>query len=187
MRKANRLIFLDRDGVINRFPGFGRYVTRWAEFRFLPHSVKAIAALTRAGYHIAVVSNQGCVARGLITSEGLRALTDRMRRRIERSGGRLDEVYYCEHRASQNCSCKKPKTALFLRALKKRKAADVRNIFFIGDSAEDMEAGRRLGCRTILVLSGRLKKKDVPDLTHPPDSVKKNLWEAVRWILRKKS
>src|SRR3989338_6636479 len=150
-----KLLFLDRDGVINRFPGVGGYVTRWEDFEFLPNAVRAVALLTKAGYEIVVISNQGCVGKGLLSSQALGEITARMREEIRRGGGELGDVFYCEHAPNAGCDCKKPKLGLFRQALRERGNVDLRSLFFIGDSVMDMEAGKSLGCRTILVLSGR--------------------------------
>ncbi len=181
-----RLIFLDRDGVINKFPGFGFYVTSWRAFKFLPGALEAIRLLTKNGFEINVVSNQGCVARKLITRKGLELITRKMLGRIERKGGRIRGIFYCMHQASDGCECKKPKITLFKRAIGKRKV-DLKSVFFIGDSEEDMIAGKKLGCKTVLVLSGRLRRRDILKLSAKPDFVKKDLWSAARWISQEKS
>ncbi len=179
-------IFLDRDGVINRFPGKGVYVTRLSNFVFLPGSKKAIQLLADAGHTLAVISNQGCVSRGTLTREGLKTITARMLAGIKKSGGKLRGVYYCMHQASDKCGCKKPKLGLIKKAVKRRPGALINSIF-IGDSREDMQAAKKAGCLSILVLSGRSKKKDIADFEFKPDEVKKNLLEAARWILKRRS
>ena len=75
MKKA---AFLDRDGVINRKAPEGEYVTRWADMEFLPGSREAIRLLNDAGFLVIVVSNQRCVAKGLITTEDLESMHTRM-------------------------------------------------------------------------------------------------------------
>ncbi|MBI3252167.1 MAG: HAD-IIIA family hydrolase [Candidatus Omnitrophica bacterium] len=182
---GSKFIFLDRDGVINEFPGPGGYVTDWKKFRFIPKSAEAIALLSRAGFEIAVISNQGGVSKGLMTSEDLKRLTRQMLEAVKKKGGKIAGVFYCEHQTSDRCDCKKPKPALFYRAIGGR-AADWKSIFFIGDSREDILAGKALGCKTLMVLTGRLKEKDIPALPAKPDAVKKDLWEAARWIIQKK-
>ncbi len=179
-----KFIFLDRDGVLVRFPGKGKYVTRASQMKPILHSAKAVALLTKAGYEIVVVSNQGCVSRGMITRAELTGFTKKMLSWIRKAGGRIRKVYYCVHQSSDNCLCKKPKTLLMERAVKGR-GVDPRKSFFVGDSAEDMEAGSRFGCRTVLVLSGRNKKKDVRSLPVKPDHVKKNLLEVATWLTKK--
>jgi D-glycero-D-manno-heptose 1,7-bisphosphate phosphatase len=181
-----KIIFTDRDGVINEFPGMGNYVTRWDQFRFLPKAVEALALLTRAGYEIHVISNQGCVSRGLVTREDLEEITRRMEGEIQKAGGKLAGVFYCLHQVSDHCDCKKPKTSLFEKALKGR-AVPRREIYFIGDTQEDIEASRNLGCQSVLVLSGKVKEEGIGRLNPPPEHVKKDLWDAAQWILAKKS
>jgi histidinol-phosphate phosphatase family protein len=179
-------VFLDRDGVLVRFPGRGKYVTRASQMKLVPRSAEAVALLTRAGYEIVVVSNQGCVSHGFVTRPWLDRMTRRMLKAIRRAGGRIRKVYYCPHRSKDGCACKKPGTLLLERALAGRRVRR-RKIFFIGDSAEDIGAGKNFGCRTVLVLSGRNKRKDVRSLGIKPDFVRKDLWEAARWLIRKKS
>lgn len=181
-----KIIFLDRDGVINRFPGIGKYATRPSHIRVLPRSIRAIRALTEAGYEINVISNQGCVSRGMITRQGLERLTTLVRRPIERGGGKIRKFFYCVHQTSDRCACKKPKIHLIKKAARGRRIPWSKS-YFIGDSAEDMLAARRAGLRSILVLSGRVKKRNIKDLPAKPDIVKKDLGEAAAWLLKKKS
>lgn len=180
-----KLVFLDRDGVINRFPGKGIYVVNQEDFHFLPRVFGAIRSMTEAECEIRVVSNQGCVSRGLITKKALGEMTDRMLKEIRRHGGDVREVHYCLHQKADNCVCKKPKLQLFYDAIAER-TLDMRNVYFVGDSLEDMEAGKNLGCRTVLVLSGRTQEADLADFPAKPDIVKKDLWEASQWILQEK-
>lgn len=181
-----KLVFLDRDGVINRFPGKGLYVTDPSKFSFIPRSVDAIRELTKAGCEIRVVSNQGCVSRKLVTKELLDSMTASMIAEVEKAGGRIEKVHYCLHQTSDNCDCKKPKIKMFREAIGGR-AVDMSEVYFVGDSVEDMEAGRDLGCRTALVLSGRTTEEDLAEFPVKPETIQPDLWEAARWILRKKS
>ena len=185
-RRLRKIIFLDRDGVINHFPGMGAYVTRLNEFRFIPGAIEAIRLLTGAGFEVNVISNQGCVSRGLISLGTLRRLTVKMAGQIHKAGGQLDGIFYCVHQISDKCRCKKPNVVLFKKALGRRRFP-LSGVFFIGDSKEDVEAARNLKCRPLLVLSGRTKRKDLGFFKPKPDVVKKNLLDAVRWILQKKS
>lgn len=180
-----KLVFLDRDGVINTFPGMGNYVTRQKDFRFLPRVKEAIRLFSRSGFQIVVISNQGCVARGMISKAGLQSMTDRMLRAIEKRGGKIDGVYYCMHQTDDSCACKKPKPKLFKKAIGKRKV-NLKKTFFVGDSLVDIEAAKNVGCKSLLVLSGRIRKSEVKSLPMKPDAVKKDLWSAARWIVQKK-
>ena len=92
-----RAVFLDRDGVINRKPPEGQYVTRWEEMEFLPGVPAAISLLTRAGFCVLAVSNQRCVAKGLLTASELESIHNRMCRELAATGAVITEVYYCPH------------------------------------------------------------------------------------------
>ena len=181
---ATKFVFLDRDGVIVRFPGRGNYVTRDSQMKLVPRAAEAIALLTRAGYEMAVVSNQACVSHGLVTRAALKRMTKKMMERIRRAGGRIRRIYYCPHQSADRCACKKPKTLLLEKAVKGRRLRR-RQIFYVGDSDVDVQAGKKFGCRTVLVLSGRHKRRDIRSLPVKPDFVKKDLWEAARWLIRK--
>lgn len=180
-----KLIFLDRDGVINQFPGIGNYVTRWEDFHFLPRAAEAIALLSKAGYEVNVISNQGCVSRGDLTLEDLQKITGQMLKAVEKIGGKIHGVFYCPHQTNDHCDCKKPKTRLFQDALHGR-SVTLKGIYFVGDSVEDMEAAQNLGCGKLLVLSGRNGPADVERFSVKPDVIKKDLWEAASWILQQK-
>ncbi len=90
-----KFVFLDRDGVLVRFPGKGRYVTRDAQLKLIPRSAEAVALLTKNGVETVVISNQGCVSRGLLSKKKLGEMTRRMLREIRSKGGRIRKVYYC--------------------------------------------------------------------------------------------
>ncbi|OIO38573.1 MAG: hypothetical protein AUJ71_02835 [Candidatus Omnitrophica bacterium CG1_02_49_16] len=181
-----KIVFLDRDGVINRFPGQSAYVTGLQDFHLIPGALRGIRRLADAGFEVNVISNQGCIARKLITPRALRGLTARMLTKVKKAGGRIQGVFYCPHQTSDQCFCKKPNTLLFKKALRGRKL-DLSKVFFIGDSREDVEAAKRLGCRSLLVLSGRTRRRDLKKFEPKPDVVKKDLLEAARWIVQKRS
>jgi D-glycero-D-manno-heptose 1,7-bisphosphate phosphatase len=145
-----RAVFLDRDGVINQKQPEGRYVTRWTEFRFLPAAFEAIALLNRTGFSAIVVTNQRCVARGLIGAHELELLHSRMCSELKLAGAFITEVYYCPHDTQPSCICRKPAPGMLLQAAQDHEI-DLGNSWMIGDSAADIEAGRRAGCKTAFI------------------------------------
>ena len=145
-----RAVFLDRDGVINRKPPEGEYVRAWAEFELLKGAAPAIRVLKEMGFLVLVVTNQRGVARGVMTRENVEDVHRRMRAELARRGACLDGVYYCPHEDGQ-CGCRKPEVGLFLQAREDHPEISFQDSFVIGDSWRDMEAGRRLGCRNILI------------------------------------
>ena len=176
-------IFLDRDGVLNFPPIRKRYITSWEEFRFLPGVFAALRKLKSTGRKILVVSNQAGVARGLFSKSQLNGITERMLREIGAHGGRIHAVYYCTHVPERRCVCRKPKPGMALRAAR-RFSLNLRDSVLVGDNGTDIEMGRAAGCKTVLVLSGVTKKKEVRRLHPAPDHIAKDLAGAIAWILR---
>jgi histidinol-phosphate phosphatase family protein len=196
-RKQDKVIFLDRDGVINKDPEHLKYqyVTKWKEFKFLPGVKRAIKKLTDAGYSIYIISNQAGISKKYFTMKDLRTITKKMKKELAKRGGRITDVFYCPHRTEDNCDCRKPKAGLFKKALKRGKI-DFKDTFFIGDNIKDVQAGRAIGCRTVLVLSGKVRsRKDKGWAAKPrpfieksgtqPDFIKRDLSDAAEFILRR--
>lgn len=180
-----KVVFLDRDGVINRYPGDTKYVTSAADFRFLPRVKEALARLHRHKFKIFIVSNQAGVGKGLYSGTTLDAITEKMTRAIERTGGAIEAVYYCTHRKEQRCLCRKPKTGLLEKARRLYPFA-IKKTFFVGDTIRDVATARAFGCRSILVLSGKEKLSERGNWELRPDFVCDDLDKAVALILRQR-
>jgi len=181
-----KVIFLDRDGVINKDPGGWTehsYITRREDFFFLPGAKEAVKRLTESGYEIIVISNQAGINRGFFKMEDLNAINEYMLKELSLFGGKIRSTHYCPHTKDEGCKCRKPRTGLFEGATKK---IDVNftDTYFIGDGSMDVEAGKRVGCKTILLLSGKSKLADVQGWEYKPDFIKKDLFEAIDWILK---
>jgi len=179
-----KLIFLDRDGVINK--DLNTYVSQHEDFKFLPGVLGALKDLTKADYEIAIISNQAGIAKGIYTQEQLDEVNEKMIKAIEVAGAKISRVEYCLHEDSDNCDCRKPKTGLFKRVLDD-KDINVKEIYFIGDKESDVIAGQRIGCKTILVLCGKTKEADVMLWQTKPDYIKNDLRQAVSWLLNEES
>jgi len=182
-----RAIFLDRDGVINKDPGGWTkydYVTRWEDFHFLPGALEALKKLNRNGMKTILISNQAGVSKGYFSKEELNKVTGRMLGAINKKGGAIEKVYYCIHRNEDNCDCRKPKTGL-LEMAKKDCGLELHSSYFIGDTETDVIAGRRAGCRTISVLSGKATKEEMKKWPEKPDYVFNNLLDAADWLVKK--
>lgn len=180
-----KAIFLDRDGVINKYPGDKNYVTTLKSFKFIPGSLDAIKKLSFAGYKIFVISNQAGVTKGLYSKKTLNSMTQLLKKRVALLGGKIQKVLYCLHTEEQNCSCRKPKDGLLKKATKGAKV-DRKNSYFIGDSMRDVKAGNKFGCKTVLVLSGREKLKNSPAWDASPDFIAPNLRTAAENIIKNK-
>ncbi len=179
-------IFLDRDGVINKYPGDKKYVTTWKAFKFLPKAKAAIARLHQNKFKIFVISNQAGVGKGIFTQGALDLITKNMLEAIEQSRGKIEAVYYCTHRPEENCVCRKPRAGLLYVAKKNYPAIEFKSSFFIGDTLRDVQTAKAAGCNSVLVLSGREKLSQQKTWEVQPDLVFPDFWEAANFIVRQK-
>lgn len=145
-------VFIDRDGVICR--NRRDHVKSWEEFEFLPGALKALARLARTNLRVVIVTNQAAINRGLVSARTVGRINRRMVRAIERAGGRVDGVFVCPHRPDEGCPCRKPRTGLLLQAAEQL-GIELAGSYLIGDAESDIRAGRAVGCRCYLVLTGR--------------------------------
>ncbi len=180
-----KIAFLDRDGVINEFPGNGNYVTRVKDFHFIPGSLEAIRLLTEAGFTIFVVSNQAGVGKGIFTEKKLDQITNKMLREIKKAGGNIKRVYYSTARSDAGCEDRKPNIGSIRKAVKllKKDMRIAKNAYFVGDTVTDMATGRNAGCTTIFVLSGRSDQERLREKKIRPDYIAANLLEAAKIML----
>jgi D-glycero-D-manno-heptose 1,7-bisphosphate phosphatase len=177
-----RTVFLDRDGVINRLRP--DYVTSWGTFEFLPHAKDAIRMLNAAEMRVVVVTNQRAVARGLLSVAELARIHDHMRAELTAAGATIDAIYYCPHDKGL-CACRKPGVGMFVQAQCEFPEIDFTRSVVVGDSLSDMQAGRRLGCRLILVTDTGCIDRDNEDLAAVQaagislDGIARTLYDAV--------
>jgi D-glycero-D-manno-heptose 1,7-bisphosphate phosphatase len=146
------LVILDRDGVINE--DSDDYIKSLAEWRPIPGSIDAIARLSRAGFTVAVATNQSGLARGLFDLDDLEAMHQRLNELVEAAGGKLAGIFYCPHHPDDQCDCRKPKPGL-LDAIERELGQPIRGAWLIGDSRGDLEAARARDCVPTLVLTGK--------------------------------
>ncbi|MCM8786563.1 MAG: HAD family hydrolase [Candidatus Omnitrophica bacterium] len=176
-----KVVFLDRDGVINKYPGDNDYVKSWKEFEFIPGSIEGLRKLCSYDFRLIVISNQAGVGKRIFSKENLDIITKKMLSVLKKKDVYIDGVYYCTHRKEDNCFCRKPKIALLHRALSDLKIKP--NIsFFIGDSFVDMETARKFGAKTILLLSGKEKISNRPHWKFEPEYIFDNLLVASHYL-----
>jgi D-glycero-D-manno-heptose 1,7-bisphosphate phosphatase len=145
-----RFVFLDRDGVINRKPPEGEYITQPSQLELLPGAAGAIARLNRSGRKVIVVTNQRGIALGLMTEAQLATIHAHLRAQLAFAGATLDAIYHCPHDRDE-CNCRKPQTGMIDAAFRNFPEARPENSLLIGDSLSDIECGRRAGIPTILI------------------------------------
>ncbi|MFW9996694.1 MAG: HAD-IIIA family hydrolase [Candidatus Odinarchaeota archaeon] len=161
--KPKKVIFLDRDGVINKKAPKADYVKKWEEFTFLPGSIEAISLLTKNGYDIYIISNQAGIARKMMTEEDLSTIHRNMVNVINKSGGKISGIYYCPHGWDEGCECRKPNTGMFYQAAREHHI-NLHEAIFVGDDERDKQAGNKAFIKTILVTDEKNLLEVVQDL-----------------------
>ena len=158
-------IFLDRDGVLTIEKG---YICSVKHLEIFPYAAECIKEIKRKGYIAIVITNQSGVARGLFTEIELIKMNQYL---IEHTG--VDAVYYCPHHESGivkqytiSCTCRKPQIGMLEEACRDF-TIDLKNSYFVGDRASDIETGIHAGIHTVLLESGygsnNLEKQIKPD------------------------
>ena len=183
-----KAIFLDRDGVINSYPGDSDYVKSWEEFHFLPKAMPALKRLNEKGFKLFIISNQAGISKGIYSQESLNLITKNMLAEFRKEDIEIAGAYFCIHSSGDNCSCRKPKTGLVDLAIDKLKyegsGVDLKNSYFIGDTIRDVQTGKTAGLATILVFSGKEKPENKNNWQVLPDFTANDLAAAVDIILK---
>ncbi len=158
LKNKQKAIFLDRDGTINEYVGF---LTNIDEFKLLDGVTDAIKKINASGFLAIVVTNQPVVARGEVTYEQLDEIHHKMETLLGQEGAYLDAIYYCPHHPHSGyagevkslkieCECRKPKPGMLMKAAKDYNI-DLEQSWMIGDSKNDILAGKNAGCKTVLI------------------------------------
>jgi D-glycero-D-manno-heptose 1,7-bisphosphate phosphatase len=182
---VKKAVFLDRDGTINTEKD---YLYRPEDFAFIPGACQAVKLLNDAGFLVIVVTNQSGIARGYYDEGAVEGLHRHMDAELAKAGARVDAYYFCPHhpqhggdRYGGECACRKPLPGMLVQAAADL-AVDLGHSWMVGDKLADVEAGKRAGCRSLLVRTGYGREaearlpRDVPAFD--------DLLEAVRAIIR---
>ena len=183
---GRRAAFVDRDGVLIRDV---HHLTSASQIEILPGVPQSLIRLRDARWTVVVVTNQSVVARGRLTEESLREIHRTLEAQLASRGAALDAIYYCPHHpeaavASYRvvCDCRKPQPGLLLQAAADL-GIDLGASVMVGDAASDIEAGRRAGCRTVLIETGSRRTRGRDAAAVPADHVAVDLPGAVDWML----
>jgi D-glycero-D-manno-heptose 1,7-bisphosphate phosphatase len=180
----HKVVFLDRDGVINR--DSADYIKSLAEFEFLPGSLDALRLLNESGCSCIVITNQSAPARGLMTPEALAAIHRQMTAAVGAAGGRILDVFICPHLPAEDCLCRKPKPGL-LHAAQRRHRIDFSSAVMIGDSAKDIHCALAAGVKTAILVrtgNGMHAERELREEGLCADFIGEDLKQAAEWIIR---
>lgn len=185
-------VFIDRDGTLTEEVG---YVNHPSRLKLLPRSAGAVRRLNEAGIAAVMVTNQAGVARGYFSEDVMEAVHQRLVEQLKDAGAYLDGLYVCPHHPTEgappfraDCDCRKPKPGLILRAADDLDL-DLGRSSMVGDKASDLVAAKRVGARSILVLSGyglgewEYRRAYFPVM---PDHVAADLLDAVEWVMARR-
>jgi D-glycero-D-manno-heptose 1,7-bisphosphate phosphatase len=148
----NKIVFLDRDGVLNR--EIGDYVCKKEDFELLPDVIPSLLNLKTKGYQFVIVTNQGGIAKGLYTHETIAEIHQKMLDAFTKAGIEILEIYYSPDHPEYNGKSlsRKPESILLEKAVYRFKASTEDSVF-IGDNIRDIQAGESAGIRSILIES----------------------------------
>lgn len=147
-----KLLILDRDGVINQ--DSDAYIKSVEEWLPIPGSIEAIAQLSKAGWTVAVATNQSGIARGYYNIATLDAMHIRLRELVAERGGEVGLIAYCPHGPEDGCECRKPKPGM-LNTIARFYSADLKGVWFVGDTQGDLQAALAASCQPVLVMTGK--------------------------------
>lgn len=153
--RQQKLIVLDRDGVINH--DSDQFIKSPDEWTPIPGSLEAIARLNQAGYRVVVATNQSGIGRGLFDISMLNAIHNKMHRALAQAGGRIDAVFFCPHSGDSQCECRKPRAGM-LQEIGRRFGVDLTGVPALGDSLRDLQAAETVGAQPMLMLTGKGEK-----------------------------
>jgi len=173
----NRMaVFLDRDGTLNKAyieDGLPISPSSLNKFKIIKGVKKSINRLKKLNFLCILITNQPDVFRGKIAKKTVVKMNSYIKKKIK-----LDDIFVCYHDNEHNCSCRKPKPGLLLKASKKWKI-DLKKSFMIGDRWKDILAGKKVGCKTIFINNNYKNDKKVK-----ADFTFKSLLKAVNKIER---
>lgn len=155
MYPKNKLIILDRDGVINE--DSKNYIKSSDEWIPIPGSIEAIAHLSQKGFQVAIATNQSGIARGYFSHNILAQMHAKMQTLVQQAHGHIDWIEYCPHINEDHCSCRKPKAGMLQNIQKHFEFSndDMHSVYVVGDSLRDLQAAHTIGAKPVLVLTGK--------------------------------
>ena len=160
-----KLLILDRDGVINH--DSDAYIKSLEEWKPIAGSIEAIAQLSKAGWTVAVATNQSGIARGYYPLSTLDAMHAHLRALVAELGGEVGLIVHCPHGPDDGCACRKPQPGMLL-TIAEHYHVDLNDVWFVGDSKGDLEAALAVHAQPVLVKTGkgvRTLEKGIPQAT----------------------
>ncbi|MCL4409033.1 MAG: D-glycero-beta-D-manno-heptose 1,7-bisphosphate 7-phosphatase [Gammaproteobacteria bacterium] len=176
----DKVVILDRDGVINH--DSDAYIKTLEEWIPYPAAISAIARLTHSGYTVAIATNQSGISRGYYDVAILNAMHERLVALVEAQGGRIAHIAYCPHGPDDCCDCRKPLPGLLLEIQQRLGITTLEGSWMVGDSLRDLQAGQAVGCRTVLVRTGKGANTEMKSIGLENSRIFDDLAEFTEWL-----
>ena len=177
---ADKLVILDRDGVINH--DSDAYIKSLEEWIPYSTAISAIARLSLSGYTVAIATNQSGISRGYYDEATLNAMHERLITLVEAQGGRIAYIAYCPHGPDDDCQCRKPLPGLLLEIQRQLNMTTLVGSWMVGDSLRDLQAGEAVGCNTVLVRTGKGSKTETNGIGLEKTRIFNDLAHFTNWL-----
>ena len=171
----NKIIFLDRDGTLNKDDG---YTNKVGDYNLLPNTIKGLKNLQTQGYKLIIVTNQSGIGRGYYTEAQMHEFNNHLLNKLKQENIDIKEVLFCPHTPEDNCNCRKPKTKLIESYF--TPDFDKNNSYVIGDRASDIELANNAGIKSVLVTTG--SSENDPESNSNPTFIAEDLLDAANKI-----
>lgn len=172
-----KIVFLDRDGTVNEEPE-DEIVDSIQKASLLPNTVPALKLLMENEFQLFFITNQVGIGEGRLNTALFHKINNHILWQLEKEGIRIVDTFFCPHGIEDNCRCRKPKPGM-LKEARRKYGVDLEKAYVIGDRRTDVQLGKNVGSKTILVMTG----KDSPDGTIKPDYIAKDLLDATNYVL----
>ncbi len=184
-----KAVLLDRDGTLIAEKNF---LSEIEQVEILPGAIEAVKILNKLHYKVIVVSNQSGVARGFFSEDKVREINNYIREVFKRSGAFIDDFYFCPHHPQATlpqyrkaCNCRKPAPGMAIKAAREHRL-NLKKCVVIGDKISDVQFGKNIGAKVILVKTGYGEEtlqsiKNSPSLP-TPDHVATDILDAAHFI-----
>ena len=178
---GNKAAFIDRDGTINANIG---YIDNPDSFKMHSGVAEGIKLLNKDGFKVIIITNQSGIARGFFSEETLDKIHDKMKTELSDKGAKIDAIYYCPHHPDDKCDCRKPEAGLLEKAIRDFDI-DIDESFIIGDRMLDVEAGHKVGIKTVLVPENKEKVAiEMKNSRVDPDFICDDFITGAEWVAK---
>ena len=146
----DKIIFIDRDGIVNYRAPIGEYITRWEDFKIIVDTFDVMKSLSQKGFKFIIITNQAGIARKKMNASELSRIHTNLLDLCQKSRIEILKIYVCPHHWDDSCDCRKPKAGMFYAASKDF-LVRLDKTLYIGDDVRDCEAAYNAGMKSLFI------------------------------------